>query len=205
MTWQNFDRDFWNEHWAERGAMASAPPNPYVVRETASLVPGTAVDAGCGAGAEAVWLAAQGWQVTAVDLVGSALARGAERAGETGVAVTWVEADLAGWEPPTAYDLVVSSYAHPAMPQLDFYTRLATWVAPGGTLLVVGHRQPAGGAGHGHGPEHGHPPEHATVGAEEVTALLAAADWEVVTAAEEERTTHGRTLQDVVVRARRRH
>jgi hypothetical protein len=54
---------------------------------------------------------------------------------------------------------VTTHYAHPAMPQLDFYDRIASWVAPGGTLFIVGHLQHHGqhaAAGHGHG--HGHGP-----------------------------------------------
>ena len=55
----------------------------------------------------------------------------------------WVEADLGVWDPGTRFDLVTTHYAHPAMPQLDFYERIAGWVAPGGTLLVVGHARTA--------------------------------------------------------------
>ena len=50
--------------------------------------------------------------------------------------VQWVRADLSVWEPESTYDLVTTHYAHPAMPQLDFYDRIASWVTPGGTLLI---------------------------------------------------------------------
>ena len=80
-----FDRDYWNQHWhgteGDRpGSMAGAPPNPYLARETGDLTPGTALDAGCGAGAEAIWLAAHGWQVTAADIAADALAHAEARA-----------------------------------------------------------------------------------------------------------------------------
>ena len=122
--------------------MGGNPPNPYLAREISGLVPGTALDAGCGAGAEAIWLASHGWQVTAADISSEALARAAERAAAAGgwpSACEWVEADLSVWEPGTRFDLVTTHYAHPAMPQLEFYDRIAGWVAPGGTLLIVGH------------------------------------------------------------------
>ena len=146
-----FDKDFWEEHWRQRttgSGMEGSPPNPYLVRGTGSLTPGTALDAGCGAGAEAIWLASQGWQVTAADISADALQRASRRATDGGVSqqVQWVEADLTVWSPDTQYDLVTTHYAHPAMPQLAFYKRISNWVAPGGTLLIVGHQQHHGAA-----------------------------------------------------------
>lgn len=190
----DFDQPYWERHWGEHGPMASAPANPYLARELADLAPGTALDAGCGAGAEAIWLASAGWDVTAVDISATALARAAERASGT-PGIAWVQADLSAWTPPASYDVVTTHYAHPAMPQLDFYERVAGWVAPGGTLLVVGHL-------HTH---HGHHPDEATATAATITARLDPAQWAVVTALETAREMPGREepLHDVVVRATR--
>lgn len=213
-----FDKGYWEGHWkgrsGEPGSMAENPPNPYLARETADLVPGTALDAGCGAGAEAIWLASRGWQVTGADISAEALAGAAERAAESGSAgrVRWVEADLSVWEPGTPFDLVTTHYAHAAMPQLDFYDRIASWVAPGGTLLIVGHldsHDAGAGHGHGHGPDQPPPPE-ASVTAATVRARLDGAGWDVITAEERHRTLTGpggreHPLDDVVVRATRRH
>ena len=81
----SFDKDYWERHWEQ--AHDAAPedagrsaPNPHLIRETSGLAPGTALDAGCGTGAEATWLAAHGWQVTGADISGAALAQAAERA-----------------------------------------------------------------------------------------------------------------------------
>lgn len=155
-----FGKDYWDQHWQQRAdgaptAMEQNPPNPYLVNGTTNLTPGTAFDAGCGAGAEAIWLATQGWQVTAVDISRDALAKairresdtglpqqhvvGAAGSGISGLHVNWLEADLTVWTPDTQYDLVTTHYAHPTIPQLAFYNRISTWVAPGGTLLLVGH------------------------------------------------------------------
>lgn len=203
-----FDQDHWDAHWREAGGR-DVPVHPYLARETADLVPGTALDAGCGEGAEARWLAAAGWQVTAADISEEVLARAAAYPLEDGAtgSVSWVRADLGSWEPGTAYDLVTTHYAHPVGPQLAFYERLAGWVAPGGTLLVVAHHDTGADHGHGRGPD----PE-ASVTAASTAALLDPGDWDVVTAAEESRehgSGHehghgGHRLHDVVVRAVRR-
>jgi cyclopropane fatty-acyl-phospholipid synthase-like methyltransferase len=192
--------------------MAASDPNPHLMREVVDLPPGTALEAGCGAGAEAIWLATRGWRVTAVDIASDALARAAERAAASGVAdrVEWVEADLSAWEPDAPHDLVTTHYAHPAMPQLEFYDRIASWVAPAGTLLVVGHlhhRDPASVAQHGHGGTV--PPAAASVTATDITARLDPAEWKVVTAQESHRALrghdgHAMSMADVVVRAIRR-
>lgn len=211
-----FDKEYWERHWHQGrtggpGSMGSNPPIPYLVREAGGLMPGTALDAGCGAGAEAIWLAEQGWQVTAVDISAEALARAASRAATSGAPerVRWVEADLSVWDPGTTFDLVTTAYAHPAMPQLKFYDRIAGWVAPGGTLLIVGHLHTHSAPGDGHG--HGHqPPAEASATAAAVTSRLDETAWEVVTAEERHRTLAGHggretPLHDVVVRAIRRN
>lgn len=206
-----FDKGFWERHWekghpGDPGSMAGNPPNPYLIRETSGLTPGNALDAGCGSGAEAIWLASHGWRVTAADISSQALARAAEReaAGGARKCVQWVEADLSDWNPGTQFDLVMTHYAHPAMPQLEFYDRIAGWVAPGGTLLIVGHLHKPDSTGQGH-----HPPAEAASTAATITERLNPAEWEIVTAEEELRELGGHggqaaPLHDVVVRATRR-
>jgi 2-polyprenyl-3-methyl-5-hydroxy-6-metoxy-1,4-benzoquinol methylase len=210
-----FDKDYWEQHWRQTisgapAAMDGNPPNPYLVRGTSSLTPGTALDAGCGAGTEAIWLATQGWQVTAADISPDALNRAIRRATDSGVSqqVRWIEADLTVWNPDNAqFDLVTTHYAHPAMAQLAFYDRVSTWVAPGGTLLIVGHLHTHESTEHEH---HGqHPPAEASVTVADISADLDDTRWEIVTAEEHLRTLTGPAgqavdLRDVVVQATRR-
>lgn len=213
-----FDKEYWESHWQTAptaGSGRTVAEHPYLAQEVADLPPGTAIDAGCGEGAEAIWLASRGWSVTAADISAEALDRAAARAAASGVdprEIRWVEADLGDWEPDEAFDLVSTFYAHPAIPQLAFYERIAQWVAPGGTLLIVGHDHGAHDHGHHHGGSDGgdgHPPEKATATVTGITDLLDDATWDVVTAERNVRTvTHGSggavELHDVVVRATRR-
>ena len=120
--------------------------------------------------------------------------------------LTWIEADLTVWSPDTQFDLVTTHYAHPAMPQLAFYDRISTWVAPGGTLLIVGHLHIHDSTGHGHNGQH--PPAEASVTVADISPGLDNTKWEIVTAEEHVRTLTGPggqpvPLHDVVVQAKR--
>ena len=68
---------------------------------------GRALDIGCGAGTDSLFLAQQGWDVTSLDFMPKALEYTQQRARAAGVDVTPVEADIAEWEPPHQYDLVL--------------------------------------------------------------------------------------------------
>jgi len=111
------------------------------VTEVAGLTPGRVLDVGCGEGADAVWLASRGWDVTALDVSSVALDRAATHAREAGVAIRWVHAGLeeAGL-PPASFDLVSAQY--PALlrtPDAAAERALLAAVAPGGVLLLVHH------------------------------------------------------------------
>lgn len=134
-----FTESFWNERYESRDALWSGNPNPHLVAEVAGLSPGTALDVGCGEGADAIWLAQHGWRATGVDISTVALRRAAAHAGAEHV--TWLRADLIGWDPaPHRYDLISAQYLHlPPEPRTALFRALAAAVTPGGTLLIVGH------------------------------------------------------------------
>ena len=130
----------WDERYLSKPEIWSGNPNPVLVAETTGLQPGTALDAGAGEGGDAFWLAARGWQVTAADISSVAIDRAARRASERGLAITWLHANLAKVPAPGTYDLVTTHYLHVPKPeQGSLFRHLAAAVAPGGTLLVVGH------------------------------------------------------------------
>jgi thioredoxin reductase/SAM-dependent methyltransferase len=139
------DEAFWDERYRSAPQIWSGNPNPHLVSGAEELTPGRALDVGAGEGADAIWLAEQGWQVTAVDISEVALERGraeAERRGaDIAGRITWVHADVLGWEPPVAaFDLVTLQFIHlPSGARRPLYEHCAQAVAPGGVLLIAAH------------------------------------------------------------------
>jgi SAM-dependent methyltransferase len=135
------ERADWDRRYRGTELVWTAQPNRFVVEELGGLPPGRALDLGSGEGRNAVWLAEGGWQVTAVDFSSVALDKARRLAQARGVTVDWVLADLRGYRPePGAYHLVLVAYLH--LSPLERVVVLAGAVAalaPGGTLLVIGH------------------------------------------------------------------
>ncbi|WP_159706179.1 cyclopropane-fatty-acyl-phospholipid synthase family protein [Arthrobacter sp. 18067] len=134
--------DMWDGMYRERAKIWSGNPNPQLVAEVTGLTPGKALDLGSGEGGDAIWLAQQGWTVTALDVSAVALERAAAHAAEAGQAerITWQQQDLTEWEPEPVFDLVSAHFLHsPLLPWRDSVALAAAAVAPGGTLLIVGH------------------------------------------------------------------
>jgi SAM-dependent methyltransferase len=136
------DQRQWDELYASTELVWTAEANRFVVEELAGLAAGRALDLGTGEGRNAIWLAERGWQVTAVDFSAVGLAKAAELAARHGVTgIRWVEADLREYQPgPAAYDLVLLAYVHLRPDEFGaLLAAAASALAPGGTLLVVGH------------------------------------------------------------------
>jgi SAM-dependent methyltransferase len=195
------DEGFWDDRYRTSEALWSGNPNPQLVTEITGLKPGTALDVGCGEGADAIWLADQGWQVTGLDVSAVAVERAAGHAGSR--QITWLRADFMTWDPQTTYDLVSAHFIHAQKADRPIiHQKLAGAVSPGGSLLIVAH----------------HPADlDTTMGrpdlpdflftAEEIADALDPADWEIVTSEARPRPVldpEGRTIHDAILRARRR-
>ncbi len=202
-----YDRDHWEQLWQkalrEHGdKVAKRPPNAHLTSELADLPAGRALDAGCGHGAETFWLAGHGWEVTAVDFSATALAHARSTADALGPEiagrVTWVEGDLGVWAPPLrAFELVVCLYVHVAGSVPEMVQRMASGVAPGGTLFLVGHRPID--------PVTGKPTAAANqvqVSVAEAASVLTAPTWQLLVAEERPRAAAG-TGVDAVICAKR--
>lgn len=157
---------WWEQRYADSDGVWSGRVND-VLRETVPSLPvwsgnaPRALDLGCGEGADVIWLAEHGWEVTGVDLSPTAVER-ARRASvieDVPERTTFVAADLATWAPEagTTYDLVTASFLQswPAeIPRAAILRRARDLVGPGGFLLVTAHGAPPHGA-----PPHGELPE----------------------------------------------
>jgi SAM-dependent methyltransferase len=203
-------REFWDDRYASADQVWSGNPNQRLVEHVADHAPGSALEVGCGEGADAIWLARRGWHVTAVDVSSVALERAARYAAEAGPEVAerivWQRADILAWQPePRQYDLVTAHFIHvPADEREPLHRRLAEGVRPGGTLLIVGH----------------HPSDLETSAGrwrlegfmftqEQIAAVLAPEEWDIVICAAPVREWHDPdgqpiTIRDAVLRARRR-
>jgi SAM-dependent methyltransferase len=199
-------REFWDHRYASKDALWSGNPNPHLVDQVAELTPGTALDVGSGEGADAIWLAARGWQVTGLDISQVALDRAAGHAARSGPEIaqriTWRQGDLLSWSLTDRYDLVTAHFIQlPGPARRLLHRQLAAAVRPGGSLLIVGHH-PADlktSAGRPDIPDF-------LFTAEQVAEELDPQRWDVVVAAAPERQIvdpEGRpvTISDAVLRA----
>jgi SAM-dependent methyltransferase len=138
------DRQRWDERYSGIEFDRSTQPNQFVAAELAGLPPGRALDLAAGAGRNSVWLAEQGWSVTAVDFSRVGLDKARKLSAARGVGdsqVDWVVADLTDYEPARgAFDLVLVAYLQVGAPlRAKVLAGAAAALAPDGTLLVVGH------------------------------------------------------------------
>jgi SAM-dependent methyltransferase len=204
-----FTREFWDDRYGAADRLWSGQPNPQLVAQASDLPPGSALDAGCGEGADAIWLAGRGWTVTAVDVSVVALDRGAAHARDLGediaARISWQQQDLLTWAPaPGRFDLVSAQFMH--MPGVDdLHRRLAAAVRRGGTLLIVLHHVDDVHANVGR--PSGYPDMFPAAG--ELAAALDPAAWRIEVADAFERTVSDldgqpATVQDSVLRAVRR-
>ncbi|MYS23082.1 Methyltransferase domain-containing protein [Streptomyces sp. DvalAA-14] len=201
------DQRYWDDRYRESEHVWSGRPNAALVREAADLPPGRALDLGAGEGGDAIWLAGRGWQVTAADISTVALERAAAHARTEGVAdrIDFQRHTLGETFPAGTFDLVSACYLHSEgnLPREQILRTAAAAVAPGGTLLVVGHA----GFPHWQGDHH---PQVVLPTAREVLAALELPDdaWEVQRC-EEHDTPMNRpdgvpdTRPDCTVKARR--
>lgn len=135
------DAATWNRRYAATELVWSAAPNQFVVAETVGLPPGRALDLAAGEGRNALWLAEQGWQVTAVDFSSVAIEKARRIAAGAGAIVDWRVGDVLRYRSPAGgFDLVLVAYLHlPPDDQARALSIAEKAVAPGGTLLVIGH------------------------------------------------------------------
>ncbi|MBT8193481.1 MAG: class I SAM-dependent methyltransferase [Acidimicrobiia bacterium] len=192
----------WDERYSAPRLVWSAAPNRFLVAEVEAMAPGRALDVACGEGRNAVWLATRGWNVTGADFSPVGIGKARQLAAEHDVDVTWEVVDITTrrW-PDAAFDLVIVFYLHMPPDAIRSVLRHAQdALAPGGTLLVVGHALRNLTDGYG-----GPPTADGLYGPDDLVAgldgLTIERAEEVLRPVEADGETH--TAIDVLVRARR--
>ncbi|NYI77618.1 bifunctional NAD(P)/FAD-dependent oxidoreductase/class I SAM-dependent methyltransferase [Nocardioides panzhihuensis] len=200
---------FWQERYAGSDHVWSGKVNKVLGDVAPGLEPGTALDLGCGEGADVIWLAQQGWRATGIDISSNAVDRARQAALASGLTeeqARFVASDLAGLDGSGGYDLVTASFFQSPveLPRADILRRAAGLVNTGGHLLITSHAAApswADAAAH----------EHRFLDAkEELEALELSEDaWETVVLEHRDRPVTSpsgepATLEDSVVLLRRR-
>lgn len=176
------DAEGWDDRYGD-DQMWSGHPNEQLVVEVSDLEPGTALDVGAGEGADAIWLAERGWQVTAIDVSAKALDRARRAAAAAELDVDWRAVALEDLDEST-YDLV--SVFYPALGRGDgtVVDKLLGLVAPGGLLLVVHHAH----VDRDRALEHGFDPDTLVRHEDLVAAVTDRDGWHIEVAGERGRT-----------------
>ena len=129
----------WAKSWEDL-PWSHKEPTLFLAEICRRRAPGAALDIGCGSGTDSLFLAQEGWDVTALDFMPMALEYTQQRANEAGVSVTAVEADITDWEPPRQYDLVLDhGLLHNMDPvRYDAYRAcVLKTLAPGGEFILL--------------------------------------------------------------------
>lgn len=135
-------RAAWDHRYSGGALVWGREPNAFVAEHLTGLSPRRALDLGCGQGRNAIWLAGQGHDVTALDLSPVAIEQARELAAEAGVEVAFAAIDLAReWRPePESFDLIVLSYLQlPETTRRAVHAKAAVALAPGGQIFLVAH------------------------------------------------------------------
>lgn len=134
------DRDAWDRRYEEAELIWSAEPNQLLPPAVEGVEPGKALDLAAGEGRNAVWLASQGWDCTAVDFSTVAIEKGRRLAETQGLDVEWVVDNVLAYEPEPIHDLVMIFFVHLADTQMEQLFRVArAALKPGGRLIGLGH------------------------------------------------------------------
>ncbi len=146
---------WWDGFFADR-----AKPCPFFVNwpdeslaadiESGEILPGRALELGCGHGRNALYMASRGYTVDAVDFSQEAIAWAVERADSAELAVNFVCGSIFNVEiSPASYDLVYDCgcFHHVAPHRRKTYVELvSSALKPGGTFCLICFR-PEGGSG----------------------------------------------------------
>lgn len=140
------DQAKWNQRYKAEELVWSGNPNQLLLQEVDGIEkgiddPGTALDLGCGEGRNAIWLAEQGWRVTAVDFASEGIDKARKLAQSKNVQVEWRCADVTDYEMGEGlYDLIVMVFLHiPSEQRRKLLVRCSRALKMPGHFIYVGH------------------------------------------------------------------
>lgn len=103
----------WDERYREPGYSYGTMPNDFLVAVESRIPHGRILSLAEGEGRNAVYLASQGYRVTAVDASAVGLCKAEALAAEHGVSITTIVADLGEFRiEPNQWDGIISCYCH---------------------------------------------------------------------------------------------
>lgn len=130
------DRLKWDERY-QSGAYGERRYPSVLLQEWIDRIPcGRALDVACGAGRNALFLAARGFTVDAVDISGAALDLARGRAQQAGLLINWIEHDL---DELLALDAQYALIVLMRYVNLPLLRQLTGNLAPGGFLVCEQH------------------------------------------------------------------
>lgn len=131
----------WNKKYSEREWVWSPEPTTALVETLIDLPAGQALDLGAGEGRNSIWLAAKGWQVTAVDFSSVGIEKGQQIAKKQSLDINWRCHDLEDFTAATdSFSLLIWVYVHiPNSLRQSIWTRLLSSLKPGGHFIYIGH------------------------------------------------------------------
>jgi 2-polyprenyl-3-methyl-5-hydroxy-6-metoxy-1,4-benzoquinol methylase len=114
----------------------TSTPSVFMMESVRDFQPGRALDVGAGQGRNSVWLAGQGWDVTAIDISGAGLAAAEANAGKDGLSIKTVKTTYMDFDYGTEeWDLIVMILSWAPMEDPDFVARLGASLKPGGAVV----------------------------------------------------------------------
>lgn len=141
----------WDERYSSDDYAYGTEPNAFLAARASRLPRGRMLCLGEGEGRNAVWLAEQGHEVTAVDASAVGLEKARRLAASRGTTITTVHADLAEYPiEPGAWDGIVSIFCHlPLTLRADLHRRCVAGLRPGGLMLLEAYTPRQVGRGTG--------------------------------------------------------
>jgi len=130
------DRIKWNQRYECNDTYPGETPSAFLLREIErirQIVPGKrALDIACGEGRNSVFLAKNGFEVTAVDISDVGLGKAAKRAEMEAVAINFQHADLDSYRFTENFDLIINFN----FLLRDLIPKAVQALTPGGVLII---------------------------------------------------------------------